>query len=113
MTPTRYLAWVQLNSRYSRGKSDIDLEYAGSVAKAVKSVYPEAEAVLTNPHLVIFALMDSASSDDVWKKLAKAGPVRGDQVTVTELGGQITTTHDGLRQWHWRTRWLTPQHEDK
>jgi hypothetical protein len=71
----------------------------------VRSKYPDAEAILSHTHAVAFTLMDSETAEGVWKKLA-TGLVRGDLLSVIEVGRDICTGHGGLTAWDARTRFL-------
>ena len=71
----------------------------------MRSVYPEAETVFTDAHAVAFAFVDSVGAKEAWDKLNK-GLLRGDQLSVLQLGEQIVTRHPGLMEWNVKTRSL-------
>jgi hypothetical protein len=102
MYPTRYLAIIYLQSPASRKRSATSTDGA-LLVNHVRKIYPEAEAVFTHEHAVIFGIVDQAPATEVFTKLGR-GLRKADRLTITEVG-QIETNHPGFTEWQARTNW--------
>jgi hypothetical protein len=95
MESAKYLVLVHLASKITRNDLPV---IATAVLQAIKANLDDVEAVLTSEAAIAMTGRASAGSELIFRNIT--GRLRpGDNVSVMELTGRITTSHPGLHAW--------------
>jgi len=95
MKSAKYLVLVHLASKITR--NDLPA-IASAVLQAIKSNLDDVEAVLTSEAAIAMTGLSGSDRDSIFRNIA-AGLRSGDNLSVMELTGSITTSHPGLHAW--------------
>lgn len=97
----RYLVLIHLAAKTDTATP---AQRAISLHSAMNALLDEMETVLTSDKGFAFACVSPKSSADLWKSVTgafKHWPQ--DNITVLEVGSDITSTHRGVQNWQAKT----------
>jgi|GEM_PF-2197801 len=100
----RYLVLVHLATAFPKTEF---AARATAMHKAMTSLLDNMETVLTAEKAFAFACVSEKSSKELWAAIVAAAVFgRQDNISVLEIGYDISTTHAGLSGWNQSTGFL-------
>ncbi len=97
----RYLVLVHLAAAFPKTEF---VARATAMHGAMKSLLDNMETVLTAEKAFAFACVSDKSATDLWKAIIGAAVFGNqDNISVVEVGFDISTTHKGLMAWNRET----------
>lgn len=100
----RYLVLVHMAAAFP--KTEL-VTRATAMHRAMKSLLDDMETVLTADKAFAFTCVSSKTSKELWTAIVAAAVFgRQDNISVLELGYDISTTHPGLSGWNQTTGFL-------